>query len=81
MDPIVGTSPFLKRGAGFPTVVANMGSCGPPIERSSFKFDGGGLKSKHGGSMGELKMLPKNTCEGLHLTVKLRAVSLQASKN
>ena len=37
--------------AGFPTGVANMGGTG----ESSSKFDkgGGGLKSKHGGSMGE----------------------------
>ena len=41
---------------------------------------GGGLKSKHGGSMGELKMLLKITCEGVHLIVKLLAISLQASK-
>ena len=30
--------------------------------------------------MVELKMLPKNTCEGVHLIVKLPAISLQASK-
>ena len=42
----------------------------------SSKFDGGRLKSKHG----ELKMLSKNTCEGVHLIVKLPAISLQASK-
>ena len=41
---------------------------------------GGGLKSKHEGSMGELKMLLKNTYEGVHLIVKLPAISLQASK-
>ena len=41
--------------AGFPTGVANMGGTG----ESSSKFDGGrggrggGLKSKHGSSMGE----------------------------
>ena len=29
---------------------------------------------------GELKMLSKNTCEGVHLIVKLLAISLQASK-
>ena len=46
----------------------------------SSKFGGGGLKSKHGGSMGELKMLLKNICEGVHLIVKLPAISLQASK-
>ena len=37
---------------------------------------GEGLKSKQG----ELKMLLENTCEGVHLIVKLRAISLQASK-
>ena len=42
---------------------------------------GGGLKSKHGGSMGELKMLSKNTCEGVHSIVKLPAISLQFTKN
>ena len=41
----------------------------------------GGLKSKHGGSLGELKMLSTNTCKGVHLIVKLPAISLQASKS
>ena len=27
-----------------------------------------------GGTWGELKMLPKNTCEGVHLIVKLPAI-------
>ena len=57
---------------GFPTGVANMG-------RSS-KFDGGGLESKHGGAWGELKMLSKNTCEGVHLNKMLPAISPEASK-
>ena len=30
--------------------------------------------------MGELKILSKNTCEGVHLIVKLSAISLHASK-
>ena len=30
--------------------------------------------------MGELKMLLKNTCEGVHLLEKLPAISLQACK-
>ena len=30
--------------------------------------------------MGELKMLSKNTCEGINLIVKLPAISLQACK-
>ena len=41
---------------------------------------GGWLESKHGESMGELKMLSKNTCERVHLMKKLLAISLQASK-
>ena len=40
----------------------------------------GALKSIHGESMGGLKMLSKNICEGIHLIVKLLAVSLQACK-
>ena len=33
-----------------------------------------------GGAWGELKIPLKNTCEGVHLIVKLPAISLQASK-
>ena len=40
----------------------------------------GGLKSIHGESMGGLKMLLKNTCEGVCLLVKLPAISLKACK-
>ena len=40
----------------------------------------GALKSIHGWTMGGLKMLLKNTCEGVHLIVKLPATSLQACK-
>ena len=47
---------------------------------SSSKFDGGRLKSVHGERMGKLKMLSKNTCEGVYLIVKLPVISLQASK-
>ena len=39
-----------------------------------------GLSQSIGGTWGELKMLSKNTCEGVHLIVKLPAISLQASK-
>ena len=39
-----------------------------------------GLKLIHGGSMGVLKMLSKNTCEVVHLIVELPAISLQACK-
>ena len=47
---------------------------------SNFVGAGGGVKSKYGWSMGELKMLLKNTCEGIHLIVKLPAISLEACK-
>ena len=65
---------FLKLlWSGFPTGVEDMGG--------SSKFDGGGgggLSQYMGG--GGLKMLSKNTCEGLHLILKLSAISLQACK-
>ena len=48
---------------GFQQVLRTWGGGG------SSKFDGGGLKSIHGGSMGGLKMLSKNTCDGVHLIV------------
>ena len=49
------------------------------------EHDGGsyflwGLKTIHGRSMGGVKMLSKNTCEGVHLIVKLPAIGLQAWK-
>ena len=44
---------------------------------ASSNFDGQGLKSIHGGG---LKMMLKNTCEGVHLIVKLPAINLQACK-
>ena len=39
-----------------------------------------GLSQNMGVAWGELEMLSKNTCEGVHLIVKLLAISLQASK-
>ena len=62
---------LVFQDAGFPTGVENIEG------GSSSKFDGG-LRSIHGGIMGELKMLSKNTCHGVHLIVKLPAISLQA---
>ena len=61
-----------SNNSGFPTGVANMG--GAPQNLM------GELKSKNGGAWGELKMLSKNTFEGVHLIVKVPAVRLQASK-
>ena len=47
----------------------------------SSKFGEGWLESIHGGKHGgKLKMLLKNTCQGVHLLVKLPAISLQACK-
>ena len=40
----------------------------------------GCLSQNMGGAWGKLKMLLKNTCEGVHLIVKLPAINLQASK-
>ena len=38
----------------------------------------GGAYNAVGGAWVELKMLSKNTCEGVHLIVNLPAISLQA---
>ena len=73
--------PLFKKGGRISYSCCKHGELWSPYWEELLQIWWGGLKSKHGGSMGELKMLPKNTCEGLHLTVKLRAVSLQASKN
>ena len=56
---------------GFPTGVAGGGF---------LKIRWGGLSQNVGEHGGKLKMLSKNTCEGVHLIVKLWAISLQASK-
>ena len=40
----------------------------------------GGLSQNIRGAWGELKILSKNTCGGVHLIVKLPAISLQACK-
>ena len=59
---------------GFPTGVENM------REALQNLMGGGEVESIHKGSMWGLKMLLENTCEGVHLLVKLPAVSLQACK-
>ena len=66
--------------SGFPTGVENMG--GAPQNLMGVRGVGGGLSQnmERGGGMGELKMLLKNTSEGVHLIVKLEAISLQAPK-
>ena len=61
--------------AGFPTGVKNFERGG-----GSFKFYGEGLESIHGGSVRGLKAVLKNTCEEVHLSVKLLAINLQACK-
>ena len=41
----------------------------------------GGLSQYIGEHGGGVKMLSKNTCDGIHLIVKLPAISLQAYSN
>ena len=53
---------------GFLTGVEN-------VEGGSSKFDGGGLKSIHWGSLGRLKMLSKNICEKLFVVLFLGIIS------
>ena len=51
------------------------------MEGDTSKFDGGGLKPVHAGSVGgRLKMPSKNICEGVHLIVELPSIILQSCK-
>ena len=84
---LLKTLDFNISQAGFSTGVENMKGGGglclplPPLGRGSSKFDGGGDLSPYmGRARGGLKMLLKNTCEGVHLIIKLPAISLQACK-
>ena len=61
----------MERQQGFPEVLQTWGG-GPQNLKSGVR----GLRQ----NMGELKMMSKNTCEGVHLIKKLPAISLQASK-
>ena len=68
---------FLHSTSGFPTGVENMGGGSSTLQNLM-----GGL-SQHLGEAwggGGLKMLSKNAFEGVHLIVKLPAISLQACK-
>ena len=58
-----------------------MGGTVPPIGGGALQSLIGDLSQyMGGGNRGGLKMLLKNTCEGVHLIVKLPAKSLQACK-
>ena len=56
----------------------------PGVPTSVDKMRGGGLELIHVGRLsrgeGVFKMLLKNACEGVHMLVKLPAISLQACK-
>ena len=58
---------------GFPTSVEDMGGV-------DFQNLMGRAKVNTWGEHGGLKIVPKNTCEGVHLIVTLPAISLQACK-
>ena len=66
---------YHQQTTGFPTGAENMVG-------GSSKFDGGGYSQYMGGAWGwgGLKMLLKNTFQGVPLLVKLLAISLQTSK-
>ena len=59
-------------GTWFPAGVENIGGALQNLM--------GGLSQYVGGACEGLKILSKNTCEGIHLIVKLPAISLQACK-
>ena len=59
---------------GFPQVLRTWG--GGALQN----LMGGGGLSQYMGAGGRIKMLSKNACEGVHLIVKLLAISLQACR-
>ena len=65
--------------SGFPTGVENMRETVTPIGEALQNLIGD-FSQYMGRGMGGLKMLLKNTWEGVHLIVKLSAKSLQACK-
>ena len=62
--------PTSTTNPGFSTGVEDMGA--------SSKFDGQDLSRYMGEDGGRMRILLKNTCDGVHLIVKLPAISLQA---
>ena len=65
----VNMHPMYKPPQGFPQVLRTWVGGGGGAEVNTWGEHGGGLK-----------MLSKNTCEGVYLIVKLLAISLQACK-
>ena len=63
---------FYYSTQGFPQVLWTWGGV--------LKIWWGGLSQNMGETCEELKMLSKTACEGIHLILKLLAISLQASK-
>ena len=57
-----------------------MGVLCPSLGAAPQNLIGGGGRGAQVKTWGELKMLSKNICEGIHLKVKLLAISLQVSK-
>ena len=68
---------FSEKPTGFPTGVKNMGG---GLFKIWWQKGGGGAWVNIWREHGELKTLLKNTCERVHLLVKLLAISLQACK-
>ena len=66
--------PLPQQTQDFPLVLRTWGG------GDSSKFDEEGLSQYMGEFGGRMKILLKNTCGGVHLTVKLPAISLQAWK-
>ena len=77
-DTDINIHNHIFNSAGFPTGVANMeGQCPPHWGGGcgSSQFDGrGGLSQNMAGAWEELKMPSTNTCEGVHVIVKLSAI-------
>ena len=63
-----------------PNAAPTMGNPALGVGALQSLMGGRELKSIHGGSMGAFKMVAKNASKGVHLIVKLWAISLQTCK-
>ena len=68
-----------KMGAS-PNAAPTMGNPALGVGALQSLMGGGELQSIHGGSMGAFKLVAKNASKGVHLIVKLWAISLQTCK-
>ena len=64
----------------FSSILTSLSQGFPQVFRTLEGGRGGGISQYMEGAWGGLKVMSKNTCEGVHLIVKLPSISLQTCK-